>query len=323
MTKRIPQPRSELPPQIRVHEAQLLATMLRTSRLTWVFAEPGTDKSDLLKTGVLPLLQRRLADRQGAAPSDPSGAPRLPDRRRRASTSASPQRETALFFDSWQHTPLAELKQRIDAVVPDAAVSSTPSRLASALQDLRRSGIDLVLLLDRFEEVLALAPGEEEARCFVDELLEALASPDLPAHFLISMDESARPRLERFRARIPGFDHNVLRLSPIVAPSPPANNVKPVPAGATRRRIRPPPRSAVKVEDVYALIEATLARTAAEVPSDAGRTEDATATDRAPADGTCVNPSGSPGGTPDLPLRTTPARRFSDALRSLGRQRHK
>ena len=43
----------------RANEARLLALMLRTSRLTWLFAADGTDKSALLVRGLLPLLRRR------------------------------------------------------------------------------------------------------------------------------------------------------------------------------------------------------------------------------------------------------------------------
>ena len=72
MTKRIPQPRCELEPGVRAHEAKLLATMLRTSRLTWIFAEPGTDKSALLRNGVLPLLQLNPERRWSPFPAQAS-----------------------------------------------------------------------------------------------------------------------------------------------------------------------------------------------------------------------------------------------------------
>jgi len=131
---------------------------------------------------------------------------------------------------------------------------------------------------------------------FANELVEALLRPRLPASFLIAMDEEARPRLERFRARVPGFENNSLRLSPIAQwpVSPPSSGPSPGPmasstslgkggaagvAGPDRpdsdraglqfapskrkpQRREPPPRVPIKVEEVYAFIEATLAKTA-------------------------------------------------------------
>ena len=218
VTKRIPQPRSELSPSIRTHEAKLLAAMLRTSRLTCVFGEPGTDKTTLLKTGVMPLLQRRCADRSDLSTATVSSYPGA-DRRGPAHGGQPSRRvEAAIYFDTWGETPLATLKSRIDDIVPASARGNPVLglRLADALEQLnRQSGLHIVFLLDRFEEFLA-APGDEAgAAHFVAELTDAVLRPKLPASFLIALDESARPRLERFKRRVPGFDHNSLRLSPI------------------------------------------------------------------------------------------------------------
>ncbi len=120
VTKRIPQPRSELSPSVRTHEAKLLAVMLRTSRLTWVFGEPGTDKSALLKSGVMPLLQRRRGDR-GAMPAATANAVAAPERRRRP---ARPRFEVAIYFDDWAQAPLSALKRRIMDMVPGAAAEA-------------------------------------------------------------------------------------------------------------------------------------------------------------------------------------------------------
>ena len=108
-----------------------------------------------------------------------------------------------------------------------------------------------------------MAPDESEVGQFANELVEAIVQEALPASFLIAMDEAARPRLERFRAQIPGFDNDVLRLSPVaeqreaVLELPRTVADRPVHAPKPRR---PPPRAPIKVEDVYALIESTLSR---------------------------------------------------------------
>jgi hypothetical protein len=260
VTKRIPQPRSELSPSVRAHEAKLLTVMLRTSRLTWVFGEPGTDKSALLKTGVMPLLQRRSGDR-GGVPAATAFAVAAQERRRRP---ARPRGEVAIYVDDWGMAPLSALRRGIMGVVPAAAAEVGDHTLTSMLQLLhQRLGLHFVFLLDRFEEYLALAPNEGEVGQFASELVEAILREDLPASFLVAMDEAARPRLARFRARIPGFDHDVLRLSPVAEQREPVvdwpRTAANRPAQTPKPR-RPPPRAPVKVEDVYALIESTLSR---------------------------------------------------------------
>ena len=118
VTKRIPQPRSELSPRVRTYEAKLLAVMLRTSRLTWVFGEPGTDKSALLKSGVMPLLQRRYADRAAACRRSPPPFPaRTGVRQPMAGSRRAGSRRRSISM-TWGDTPLARLKSRIDDIVP-------------------------------------------------------------------------------------------------------------------------------------------------------------------------------------------------------------
>ena len=276
VTKRIPQPRSELSPDVRAHEAKLLAMMLRTSRLTLVFAEPGTDKGALLKSGVMPLLQRRRSDRGTAPSAAANAAVSAPDRRRRP---ARPRAEAAIHFEDWGPAPLSALKRRIMDIVPAGAAEADDATLADMLQRLhQRLGLQFVFLLDRFEEYLALAPDDSEVGQFADELVAVVVQRDLPASFLIAMDEDARTRLERFRAGIPGFDHDVLRLSPVSAerdqaPAAPPAALTENTARAPHPR-RPPPRVPVKVEDVYAFIESTLARTSRQWKPADGLSED-------------------------------------------------
>jgi len=254
-----------------VQEARLLAVMLRTSRLTWVFGEPGADKSALLKTGVLPLLQRRCSD-FGARPSA-SGKFAAPDRRRPAiGRQTHPRVEAAIYFDSWGDAPLTLLKRRITQIAP-AAQQQEPSvgvRLADLIGRLnQQSGVHITFLLDRFESYLAMPPEAREMAQFANELVEVVLHRDMPASFLIAMDEVARPRLERFRQRMPGFDQNFLRLAampelrstsaPAAAIEVPAAQLMAAVVGRPRRRTQSD--EPIKVEDIYAFIEATLAKT--------------------------------------------------------------
>lgn len=264
VTKRIPQPRSELEPGVRAHEARLLATMLRSSRLTWVFAEPGADKSGLLKNGVMPLLQRRHGDRALPGAVAAAAGPAAPAERRRRPT--RPRRELAIYFDAWDEAPLSRLKRRLLAIAPvEPAGDDSFAGLLQRMEQQQR--LRFVFVLDRFEDYLARAPQDAEVGQFADELVQAIAGEATPASFLVALDEAARPALERFRSRLPGFDNDVLRLSPVA----PRLDPQSVPTLVDVHEVtnapqphRPPPRAPIKVEEVYAFIASTLARTSAQ-----------------------------------------------------------
>ena len=287
VSKRIPQPRTELSPRVREHEARLLAVMLRTSRLTWVFGDAGTDSATLLKAGVMPLLQRRSGDRlTDASPERPA----VPDRRRQAADErVGPRREAVIHFDTWGESPLSQLKRSIDRIVPaGTGVTRVPNRgsLSNDLLRLKQGlGLHVVFVLSRFEEYLALSRDEDEVAQFANEWVDSVVNQELWVNFLVTMDEAARPLLERFRALLPGFDDNALRLAPVSNPlsSPPEPwpsivQIESVPGGTHLAEtpsslrinvpaVEPPRRSApsrrpIGVNDVYALIESTLTRTA-------------------------------------------------------------
>lgn len=285
----------------------MLAQLLRTSRLALLFGETGSDKTALLKSGLMPLLRRRAGDTAGPVAARESGVVvPFPDRRRRASArTAKRRREFVVYFDDWAETPLESLKARIHlaAATDPAEVHAMPERLSEILALLgRRLEADFIILLDRFEAFLQAPSGREDITQFANELTEAINQEQLPANFLIALDEEARPRLAALRAGIPGFDDFSLKLTcapgsrPAGAPPPspaaaiavhaapasqpvltevstaPTNLATPNPvAGAVRPNPRPrkpkekrepPPRVVVRTEDVYALIETTLARVA-------------------------------------------------------------
>ena len=218
VTKRIPEPRPELAPGIREHEARLLAMMLRNSRLTWVFAERGADKTELLSCGVLPLLQRRRDDRFGREQHGQLADGEHIERRRLAAKSGTWRSEVALFFYRWTEHCLDDLKAQIAHLVPTRSGGRDISRLrlADALEMLHQQfDVHPVLILDRFECFLDLRAHDHGPASFVDEFVEALQAPCASASFLVAMDERTLPRLRHFRDLIPDLDQNSLRLSPI------------------------------------------------------------------------------------------------------------
>lgn len=287
----------------------MLAELLRTSRLALLFGEAGSDKTALLKSGLMPLLRRRAGDTVGPVAARESGVVvPFPDWRRRGSARAARRRrELVVYFDNWAEAPLASLKARIHlvAATDPAELQAMPARLNETLALLgKRLEADFIILLDRFEAFLQAPPGRDDIAQFANELAEAINHAQLPANFLISLDEEARPRLAGLRGRIPGFDDFSLKLTrthsarPATAstPSPapsiaapaalasppiltdaltaPTSLATPAPiAGAARSRPGsrkpkvkriPPARVIVRTEDVYALIETTLAGVAVE-----------------------------------------------------------
>lgn len=213
-------------------------------------------------------------------------------RRSGAAAAGSNRREATLYFDSWKDgAPLARLVAGLGDLLSTTGRSQSMARmsLADSLDALAdNTGFHVFVLLDRFEEFLALAPDQGDGAVFVDELVEVLLRPGLPASFLFAVDEDARTRLERLGVRVPGFDDNSLRFSPIagvpvLTQSPmaavglPPDRADGAAAGLAdargsspsfARSIRPqphrgpPPRVPIKADEVYAFIEATLQRTA-------------------------------------------------------------
>jgi hypothetical protein len=287
----------------RAHEqeARLLAELLRTSRLALLFDATGGSKTSLLTEGLMPLLRRRVGDRPEAAGARESGVVvPFPDQRSRASArGARRRREIVVYFDRWTEPPLAALQVAIHKAAAGAGERAAPAaRLRDALADLsNRFDANFIILLDRFEEFLRAPAEREGAANFVDELVEAVRQPGLPANFLLSLNEEARPRLARLRQRIPGFDDFSLKLAgvqsldsplelpsvaavnppalvePIASPAPlavavpVAASAAPAPPRARHVKKPPPPRIQIRTEDVYTLIETTLARTTASVPA--------------------------------------------------------
>jgi hypothetical protein len=271
-------------------EARLLVALLRSSRLALLFGEPGADKSAFLQSSLLPLLQRRVGDQTTALRPRESGVVvPFPDRRSRNST-ARRKREVVVLFDDWSATPLRELtaRLRLAARPTEAATRAAPDRLIDCIRGLgERSDIQFIVLLDRFEEFLRLPAQREGVGEFVDELVEALNAPQLPASFLLSLNEDARPALASLSRRVQGFDDFSLKLPGAPAVEPPSipaptEEMAAMPAAPTpvtgqgaspsqssqpkAAPIKPPKplRAQIKTRDVYALIEDTLTRTSSD-----------------------------------------------------------
>jgi len=208
-------------------EAQELAALLRASRLLVLYGDPGVGTSELLRAGVLPLLQQ------------------------------DPAHDVVVFFDAWHEPLLPGLRARLCEALP-AAADEVLSPLAEGLAALHaRYGVRFLFVLDRFEGLLEATPDLG----FLHELTDAVNREQSPAHFLIAVREDAKPLLKRLRRRIPGFDDHALRLSlhedgslmllPVLRDA-----VAPLHGAAAM------PRPPMKTQQVYEAIEALLVKTA-------------------------------------------------------------
>lgn len=191
---------------------------LRTSRLALLFGDAGADKTAFLNAAVLPLLQRRATDVAEPATARRTGVVvPFSDRRKRSSGQVGHRKvEKVVVLDDWSKPPLPALKSLIRhaASGSPAASDGPPLRLADTLTVLgERLDAKFIVLLDRVEELLLCARGDDDVAAFIDELAEAINQPWVPASFLIAVDESARPGLADLRSRIPRFYDFSLRLS--------------------------------------------------------------------------------------------------------------
>lgn len=199
-----------LPPD---REAQLLAELLRSSRVTVLCGEAGADTATLLQASVLPLLHRRAGDRCLSHDDGSREAP-VPDRR--CQNGREPGAEVAVLFDAWGDAPLSELQAKLASALglPSMGTVPPPASLRASLMAWNEAlGVRFLIVLDRFERFLAAPPDDPGVVEFSDEFVRAVNEPALPANFLISLQGDAEPLLERFGERIPDLGEACLRLS--------------------------------------------------------------------------------------------------------------
>jgi WD40 repeat protein len=194
---------------------RIIAANLAASRLTLVYGPSGVGKSSLLRAGVA----RGLRTASDAAVA----AGRLPE-------------SIAATFSSWRDEPLSLLAEQIESTVrdrlgelaPDAAPARAPlDQLLvewTELLDARARSleeetgvrqplhVELLVMLDQFEEYFVYHPGEEGPGTFAGEFPRAVNRRDLRANFLVSIREDAYTFLDRFEEAIPNVFGNNLRV---------------------------------------------------------------------------------------------------------------
>jgi hypothetical protein len=112
--------------------------------------------------------------------------------------------ETALLFDRWQGGAGPDLAQALRAAVGAGGNAAA----------LPGSDGPVLAILDRFEIHLGLPPDDARARDDGETLCALADDARADIHFLLLVEESAAPLLQRYAARIPGITEASLRLPP-------------------------------------------------------------------------------------------------------------
>lgn len=180
----------------RGEESKIIAANLRGARLTLLYGPSGVGKSSILRAGVVaPLTAIAQHDRTER------GAPDF----------------AVVFFNLWSTDPLDGLSKEIRKSVKRSLGQKTIDPLPPALRLLEiikawteRYGIELLIILDQFEEYFLYNEGESGEGTFAYEFPEAVNDCTLRARFLLSMRDDTLSKLDRFKGSIPTlFDHRL------------------------------------------------------------------------------------------------------------------
>jgi hypothetical protein len=235
----------------RERKAELLAEILRESRVTVLCGAAGAGKSQFLRSCLVPWLNRSEANTRTT--------------------------EVVVLFDSGNEAPFPALRdtthQSLVLVFGRKSVGPLP-KSCSFVDNLLAwqgwLGVKLLIIFDQFERYL-LAPSERPGKAaFSEELLRAVNLPGLNVSFLLALRDEAEPQLACLAERIPALLDNRLRLTSLQrapdegADAEPAQSptlpVEPAMAAASAQQIeairsnviatefinRPPPRRLVR-----------------------------------------------------------------------------
>lgn len=183
----------------REAERDLIVENLRASRLTLLYGTSGVGKSSVLYAGAAHRL-RQLARQDAEAYGRPEFA--------------------VVTFNAWRDDPIPGLLRAIGEAVTEALQSESPLPAPPASGDLvqdidawtERYGVELLIILDQFEEYFQYHPGEQGPASFAVQFPRAVNAPELRAKFLISLRDDALSQLDRFKPLIPHLFDNLLRI---------------------------------------------------------------------------------------------------------------
>ncbi|MGB8648223.1 MAG: SdrD B-like domain-containing protein [Anaerolineae bacterium] len=182
----------------RERDTEIITANLLASRLTLLYGASGVGKSSVLRAGV----EHALFAQVQASRAEQ----RMPE-------------FIPVLFGSWRDDPVSALLMRVSEAI-HAIFKDEPVELPAASGSLAESlhawsesiGVDLLIILDQFEEYFLYHPQEEREGTFAVEFPRAVNRRDLRVNFLVCFREDALARLDRFKGRIPGLYDNYLRI---------------------------------------------------------------------------------------------------------------
>lgn len=184
-------------------ERDLIVENLRASRLTLLYGTSGVGKSSVLYAGA---------------------AHRLRDLSRQDVREYGKPEFAVVTFNAWGDDPIQGLLRSINEAVAEAlqvkSLVDVPesSNLARTIDAwTERYGIELLIILDQFEEYFQYHPNEQGPGTFAEEFPRAVNDPELRAKFLLSLRDDALSKLDRFKAQIPYLFDNLLRIRHMTA----------------------------------------------------------------------------------------------------------
>lgn len=172
----------------REREQRVIIANLLSAPLTILYGAAAVGKSSLLMAGVMPQLQRD----QPRTPVVMFRDWRGPDFARRLAH-ACVQTTWAIGVD--QPRPAVDLP--LDEVLRACAEAAHGT---------------VIVLLDQFEDYLALHPKSADPESFEAQFARAVNRDEVDVGFLVAVREASLSRLDRFRERIPNLLGNRLRL---------------------------------------------------------------------------------------------------------------
>jgi hypothetical protein len=179
-------------------ERAILAANLMAARLTLVYGASGVGKSSVLRAGVVHQLRAQEAEVDHTA-----GVPRL----------------VVVYVNEWSGDPVNRLLDQAGREVARVLGQAAPpapapsGRLAETLATWTdRWHLELLVILDQFEEFFLYHRDEEGPGSLAAELPPAVDRADLPVSFLVAIREDALARLDHFKGRIPNLFENYIRI---------------------------------------------------------------------------------------------------------------
>ncbi|HEX8195661.1 MAG TPA: hypothetical protein VF571_05565 [Pyrinomonadaceae bacterium] len=182
----------------REKERDTIIENLRASRLTLLYGTSGVGKSSVLNAGVADSLNQ-LAHRT----LEERGMPEF----------------ALVIFSDWSDDPIARFMQSVQKAVAKALEVETLEAVPDSgdmVEMLRtwseRFGLELLIILDQFEEYFNYISNEKAENSFAAQLPRAINDLNLRAKFLISLREDSLAKLDRFKPEIPYIFDNTYRL---------------------------------------------------------------------------------------------------------------